>query len=252
MKNILCLLLLIPLLGCSIEREILEARAPENTTLIEGSFTYRERIALPPGSVAVVELSDISRMDVAATVLSTERINLDGKNVPVGFHLEVPDEKLKSNGTYAVRVQIHSVDDRLLWTTDQVHSVASVAGAQYLAPITLIKVGGRSGIVGHWQVEFIGNRPIVDRSHTELVFQADGSLSGSTGCNRFTTRYRIRGDLLMLEPIAVTRRSCIPALGEQESRYLDILNNVDQHFIDPLGRLVLKSSEGGSLLATRL
>lgn len=252
MKNILCLFLLIPLLGCSIERETLDARVPANTTTIEGSFSYRERIALPPDSVAVVELNDISRMDVAATVLATQRINLNGKNIPVDFYLAVSDDKLKPNGTYAVRVQIYSVDNQLLWTTDQVHRVAPVAGAQHLAPINLIKIGNQHSLAGRWQVEFIGDRPIVDRSNTEMIFQTDGSLSGSTGCNRFTTRYRTRNDILMLAPIAVTRRACISALGEQENRYLQILRKVDRYQIDPRGRLILKSPEGGSLLATRL
>src|SRR3546814_14991803 len=57
--------------------------------IVRGSLTYRERIALPPGSVAEVTLQDVSRADAPSTILARHTIPLVGRQVPVPFHLTV-------------------------------------------------------------------------------------------------------------------------------------------------------------------
>src|SRR3546814_2409079 len=42
--------------------------------IVRGSLTYRERIALPPGSVAEVTLQDVSRADAPSTILARQTI----------------------------------------------------------------------------------------------------------------------------------------------------------------------------------
>ena len=71
------------------------------TLSIKGTLTYRERIALPPDSVAVVELRDSSSADVA--VITEQRIALAGKQVPVPFELSVERAALSAGQHYAVR-----------------------------------------------------------------------------------------------------------------------------------------------------
>ena len=71
------------------------------TLSIKGALTYRERIALPPDSVAVVELRDTSSADGA--VLAEQRIALAGKQVPVSFELSVERAGLSAGQPYAVR-----------------------------------------------------------------------------------------------------------------------------------------------------
>src|SRR3546814_3369922 len=45
--------------------------------IVRGSLTYRERIALPPGSVAEVTLQDVSRADAPSTILARQTIPLE-------------------------------------------------------------------------------------------------------------------------------------------------------------------------------
>jgi uncharacterized lipoprotein YbaY len=71
------------------------------TLSIKGALTYRERIALPPDSVAIVELRDTSSADAA--VVAEQRIALAGKQVPVSFELSVERAALAAGQAYAVR-----------------------------------------------------------------------------------------------------------------------------------------------------
>src|SRR3546814_8161159 len=71
--------------------------------IVRGSLTYRERIALPPGSVAEVTLQDVSRADAPSTILARQTIPLEGRQVPVPFDLKVDRAQLQSGMRYSVR-----------------------------------------------------------------------------------------------------------------------------------------------------
>lgn len=59
----------------------------------------------------------------------------------------------------------------------------------------------------------------VDAS-ASINFDADGKLSGSTGCNRFTGTWSQEGDTLTVQPGATTQMACAPALQAQENALL--------------------------------
>ncbi len=65
---------------------------------------------------------------------------------------------------------------------------------------------------------------------------AQGEVSGSTGCNRFWASYRIEGDLLTVEEMAVTERACMGAAGELEKHFVDL-------FAQPVTFEVLSSGD---------
>jgi uncharacterized lipoprotein YbaY len=71
------------------------------TLSIKGALTYRERIAVPPDSVAVVELRDSTSADAA--VVAEQRIVLAGRQVPVPFELSVERAALTAGQAYIVR-----------------------------------------------------------------------------------------------------------------------------------------------------
>ena len=54
-------------------------------------------------------------------------------------------------------------------------------------------------------------------------FGADGTLSGSTGCNRYMTTYSITGDAIQIGPVATTKMACEPELQGQEQAYVAAL-----------------------------
>ena len=53
------------------------AAAPD--AAVTGTVTYRQRIALAPGSVITVQIQDVSRMDVAAEVIGEQVITTTGR-----------------------------------------------------------------------------------------------------------------------------------------------------------------------------
>jgi heat shock protein HslJ len=55
---------------------------------------------------------------------------------------------------------------------------------------------------------------------------ADGTVGGSTGCNRYTATYTLDGDELEIGPIAATRMACIPPADAVERAYLAALERV--------------------------
>src|SRR3546814_3847762 len=71
--------------------------------IVRGSLTYRERIALPPGSVAEVTLQDVSRADAPSTILARQTIPLEGRQVPVPFGLKVDRAQLQHGMRYSFR-----------------------------------------------------------------------------------------------------------------------------------------------------
>ncbi len=56
-------------------------------------------------------------------------------------------------------------------------------------------------------------------------FGADGTLSGSAGCNTFTATYEVSGKTVKIGPIGSTRMACADPAGvmEQEAQYLGAL-----------------------------
>ena len=55
---------------------------------------------------------------------------------------------------------------------------------------------------------------------------ADGTVGGSTGCNRYTASYTLDGDSLELGTIASTQMACPPPADAVERAYLDALGRV--------------------------
>ena len=102
---------------------------PEMTSAAErtvaGEVVYRERIALPPDALLVVELADVSLVD-APIVIAKRRIAPAG-NVPIKFEIGFDPKAIQQGRTYALQARI-TVGERLMFTTDTSHRVDPLAG----------------------------------------------------------------------------------------------------------------------------
>ena len=105
---------------------------------------------------------------------------------------------------------------------------------------------------GEWLVEYINGRGVIDNARTTLVFGEDGRLSGDTACNRYFGSYAMEGVSIKVENVGATKRACPSAVMDQESRFLETLNNVDTYRIDGTGALILSTGSGDGLLARRI
>ncbi|MXO60303.1 META domain-containing protein [Altererythrobacter salegens] len=161
---------------------------------------------------------------------------------------------MKTNLRYVVRATISGPDGQLSWTTDRAYPVDPEKREQDVGTLELVRVASNgasgAGLPGDsYRVEDIDRTGVIDNSNVTVMFGSDGTVSGSTGCNTFTGKYTVDGATLSIGPLAMTRRACIPALGEQETRFVKVLQDVSSWFIDRGGRLVLRTGDGRSLTA---
>lgn len=110
--------------------------------------------------------------------------------------------------------------------------------------------GSQPGLTGtNWRVSDLNGVGVVDNSKTSILFTSDGQVSGTAGCNLFSGTYSTRNGTLNFGPLAVTRRACVPALGDQENKFLDLMSKVEHYEIDASGNLLLKTSDGRTVTA---
>jgi len=96
------------------ERAIVLERVP--AVSVRGTVSYRERIGLPPDSVVMVDLVDISIADVALEPIATQAI-AGTTGPPFPFSLE-STEDIDESHMLAVSGSILSAEGNLLWATD--------------------------------------------------------------------------------------------------------------------------------------
>jgi len=97
---------------------------------------------------------------------------------------------------------------------------------------------GKGGLVSVW-----GGTEIT------AVFGEDGGLTGSAGCNNYTTSYEVAGDQITIGPVATTRMMCAEPEGimEQESAYLAALESATAYQIQG-DRLEMRGAGGVRVL----
>src|SRR5262245_6912003 len=188
---------LVALAGCG-PGEDTSVQAAEG--VLAGTVGYRERMALPPDATIDVRLEDVSRADVAATVLAEQRIAAEGRQVPIPFELRYPVERIEQNRTYGVRAEIRAADGQLMFTTTTPHGVLQ-GGAAPSGPVDILLERVRGGdaaaasdgtITGDpWRLVAIrrpgaAEEPVGPDPEYTVQFGADGRYSGRAHCNNFT------------------------------------------------------------------
>ncbi len=96
-------------------------KAPSVKTL-SGTLTYRQRIAIPPQTEAIVRLLDVSRADAPAIVIAEQRFRTDGRQMPLPFALTYDPARIDSRMSYAVSGELR-VGERVLFLNTTRHSV---------------------------------------------------------------------------------------------------------------------------------
>ncbi|MGR5061860.1 YbaY family lipoprotein [Photobacterium sp. DNB22_13_2] len=107
--------------------------------VVKGTLTYKERIALPDNARITVTLADVSKMDVAAEVLSSQAFLAGGKQVPFEYQLNFSRQEIVPNHTYAVSARIE-LDGKLLFITDTANHVLTDQFESTYKDLVLIKV----------------------------------------------------------------------------------------------------------------
>ncbi len=112
---------------------------------------------------------------------------------------------------------------------------------------TLVTADGNN-LIGTWQVEYIADKPVIDRSPAQLTFSAQNKISGSASCNNIVSSYIIDNtkNAVSFTPAAMTRKMCPEALMEQELRFANSLPKVSYYKVNS-GILYLTDNENNQL-----
>lgn len=94
-----------------------------------------------------------------------------------------------------------------------------------------------------WVAEYIHGAPVVDMSHSSMVFTTDGMVNGSGGCNSYRGNYTLKQGMITFSPMAATMKMCAPALSDQELRFFQSLAK-PQSVSFEYGQLLLTPEEG--------
>lgn len=103
-----------------------------------------------------------------------------------------------------------------------------------------------------WRVEDLNGAGVIDRSNTSFTLLPGGRIAGLAGCNNFSAGYTLNRYSLTVDKIISTRKACVPALNNQEQRFLDLLGATDSYQVDRTGRLILETHDGRQIKAHRL
>lgn len=96
-------------------------------------------------------------------------------------------------------------------------------------------------------LEWIGERPLIDRSRLTMNLGRDGRAYGNAGCNHWFATYTLQGQTLTFDKVGKTRKLCVESLMEQEQRFLTALPGTRRWDISPIQQLRLWPAEGQPL-----
>jgi len=126
----------------------------------------------------------------------------------------------------------------------------SSARAEPPAPATAAGPGALTA--GGWRLETLGANGTavspVAGTEVAVAFAADGRITGTGGCNRFSGSYETgEGRALSFSPLAATRTACPPEIMSQEDSFFVALGRVASFDIEG-DRLSLAASDGSRVL----
>jgi putative lipoprotein len=118
------------------------APQPPAMKTLNGTLSYRLRIAIPPDTEATVRLVDVSRADAAATVIAETRFKTEGRQVPLPFRLEYDPARIDPRMRYAVSGELRA-GGRILFLNTTRHSVLTHGAPSDNVEILLEQLPGR-------------------------------------------------------------------------------------------------------------
>lgn len=102
-----------PALAVEIPAE--PAAAANNLT---GTVTYLERIALDPAAVVTIQLEDVTVAEAPSTIVAEQRINAEGRQVPIPFDMPYDPATVDPNRLYSLSARIEDGGGKLLFISD--------------------------------------------------------------------------------------------------------------------------------------
>jgi len=232
-----------------------EANPPLPT--VEGTATYRERIALPPNAVFEAVVQDVSRADAPAIEIARTTVR-QPPQVPIPFRITVNPSDINSKRNYSVRGRI-LVDGKLWFVSDMVYPVL-MDGASSKVDMLLKRVSSSTPVSDtsslgnrYWRITQLAGNPVAppeaSRREPQLILRdVDGkrTYSATVGCNAMSGSYSVKGGAITFESGISTLMACQPPLDKMELELRTAINGTRQWRI--VGNtLELRDEDGRSL-----
>lgn len=229
--------LAIAMTGCNHDTAIV---GDQSMATVKVEAFYRERMMVPPDSVLRVTLSDVSKMDVAATLIS-EVVRENPGAPPYQVELEYDPAEIDERFNYAVRATLHAHGKLLFTTTEFIDAFAGADDA--VVQVTMHRVEARtqsqpqaSLTNTYWKLMTLAGKPAtIGAGGKELRLQLmakDQRFHGFAGCNNYSGSYKVTADNgLELGQAMSTRMACAEGM-EQEQAYLAMLPEVGSYTIE--------------------
>ena len=190
----------------------LESKSPAERLIIRGELFYPERIALPPDSIAIVELRMPDEFD--GRLLATSRAELGTRQVPIDFELSEETAQLPESYPFAFRAGIRSHPGPIRLT--ETVGIEQRAGEVNLGPLRLQPVPqiafGASYLCGQQTVVFgaLGDyqRLIVDDEVFDLQPEISASGARYVGVGDNGIEFWSKGNKAMVTIRGETLENC--------------------------------------------
>lgn len=101
-----------------------------------------------------------------------------------------------------------------------------------------------------WTVKRLNNQPVLPSFPLTLSFNADGKISGSTGCNRYLADYTYTASVRKISVGSINRtfKSCVPSeVMTQEQKFLQALQAVASYNVT-CDSMTLRTTDGTELI----
>lgn len=100
-----------------------------------------------------------------------------------------------------------------------------------------------------WNVASLDGQPIPEGVVPTLLFDENGTVSGYSGCNRFTGSFHLTGEGLTFGPLAMTRMACPETQMNTEQALSAVLASTTRFDMSETGTLLLVSNDTNALEA---
>ncbi|MDJ0858675.1 MAG: YbaY family lipoprotein [Dinoroseobacter sp.] len=214
--------------------------------MLDISIAYRERIALPPDAVVEVELLDVSRMDVAADRLSSQRFRMT--SVPFEATLVYDPSLVDERLAYTVAARIYS-QGRVMFRTTQAYPVLTRgSGSQVELILQMMPANDAEEDVPNlegpvWQAFEVDGRAVVADRPPTLQFEKSGQFGLFSGCNNFRGLAEISdGEIGFGDNIAGTLMACPPGPAELERAILNAVSATVRYTLTSSGLTLLDAA----------
>jgi len=154
---------------------------------------------------------------------------------------------MEQESTYLVllsTVKSVTVDDNNLTLSDA-QGTPVLSFAKIVPPLPEPLVGTTWRLESFHTADTVSS--VISGTTITAVFEEDGRVTGSAGCNTYFARYNLTGNLLSISTIGTTKMHCsAPGVMQQESTYLALLGKVTTFTIE--GEHLSLSGAGGAPL----